>query len=237
MYFDIGKWVMKLIYTNNSYSTLLEFTNDNDTFDTYMHNKSVYIGSEDGELIVNEDQSSKVHFANELKNEVLHAIENYSNQMVIILATYIETMHSDFFESIFIKNNKLIYQYASDSPDKKGYVKVNLIIDSNSKDEIINRLIIVAKKNIVNGSLEKINQKIKTITKYQIDTKLAKEVQLNILNKRNMIIHEAASPMINKNDIDYYFELVEKYLFELGSAAKKYKAPIIDQSNWLNEET
>ena len=231
--FDIGKWIMKLMYSSSSFFTLLDFARDKDAFTAYMNNLSVYKYSNDGSVIEHNDTLIKNSFAKELKKEVEHSLENYSNQIIVILSTYIETIHSEFFEGVFRKNNQFIYEYISDSKKKKGYIRLNLIFESKSKDEIIDYLIIQAKKNVVNGSLEKINQRIFKLTKYKIEKQLIKEIQLNILDKRNSIVHEANSPMIEKEEIKLYFELVEKYLLELGRACKKSGILYDNQGNWI----
>ncbi|WP_345984365.1 hypothetical protein WCX49_06925 [Sulfurimonas sp. HSL-1656] len=232
--FDIGKWVVKLINTSRSYFDLLEFVFDEDAFSTYTRKKSIYRSSpEHIGLIEVIDSVHKEYFTREIQDGIEHAIQNYSNQMIVILATYIETIHSEFFQSLFSNNNMLIYDYASTNNDHNGYIKLNFIFDADSKEEIINNLITIAKKNILNGSLRKINERIFKITKYQIDQQLIDSIQSDILDKRNAIVHESIASMIRKEDIDYYFELTEKYLFELGKACKKSGASCIDQSGWL----
>jgi len=231
--FDIGKWVMKLIYSSSSFMTLIDFSRDKDAFNAYMNNLSFYKYENDGSIMESDDITVKKSFEKNLKEEVEHSLQNYSNQTIVMLSTYIETMHSEFFEGVFRKNNQFIYEYVSDSKDKKGFIRLNLIFESESKEEIIDNLIIQAKKNVVNGSLERINQRIFKLTKYKIDKQLIQDIQLNILDKRNNIVHEASSPMIEKEEITLYFGLVEKYLFELGRACKKSGVLYDNQGDWI----
>lgn len=234
--FDIGKWVMKLMTTSQSYFTLLEFSNDQHTFHSYTNQKVVYSSSNDTDELLElsmEESPHKEDFQKMISDEIDHALENYSNQLIVILATYIETMHSEFFHSLFNYNNKLIYDYLHSNSDNKDFNILNLIFDAESKDEIIEQLISKAKKNVVNGSLKKINERIFKMTEYQIDKTIIDSIQLDILDSRNMIIHESKAINIKDNAIKTYFELTEKYLFELGNACKKCGASYADQANWL----
>jgi hypothetical protein len=230
--FDIGKWVLKLLNTSNSYFDLLEFVNDKDAFKSHTEKRTIYSSSINSEEIIEiniKDSEYKKYFIHEIKTAIEHSMENYSNQMIVILATYIETMHSEFFYSIFTKNNKLIYDYITEHE----HVKLNLIFDSKDKDEIIDKLINIAKKNIINGSLKKINERIFKITKYKIDINLIESIQTNILDKRNLIVHESTLLIISEEELHKYFNLIEKYLIELGKACKRNGAYYIDQGNWL----
>ncbi|MDD2829475.1 MAG: hypothetical protein PHW18_07880 [Sulfuricurvum sp.] len=234
--FDIGKWVMKLMTTSHSYFTLLEFANDKHTFHSYTNQKVIYSSSNDTDELIElkmEESPHKEDFQKMISDEIDHALENYSNQLVVILATYIETMHSEFFQSLFNYNNKLIYDYLFSNNDNKDFNILNLIFDAESKDEIIEQLINKAKKNIVNGSLKKINERILKMTEYQIDKTIIDSIQLDILDNRNMIIHESKVIKIKDDEIKIYFKLTEKYLFELGNACKKCGSSYIDQANWL----
>lgn len=234
--FDIGKWVMKLLNTSSSYSTLLDFINDEKAFEEHTNNKNVYTTSpETGKLIVDKNSQIKEYFNQEIKNDIEQSIDIYSNQILVILATYIETIHSEFFHTLFSKNNNLMYDYISQNQEHNGYVKINLLFESNSKSEIIDKLINTAKNNVVNGSLKKINDRIFKMTKYQIDSTLINTIQSDIFDKRNLIVHEAESNKITKENIKNYFQLTENYLFELGHACKKIGAPYHDQANWLSK--
>ncbi|WP_419783041.1 hypothetical protein [Malaciobacter marinus] len=99
----------------------------------------------------------------------------------------------------------------------------------------MNKLINIAKNNVVNGSLKKINDRILKMTKYQIDNKLIDTIQSDIFDKRNLIVHKAESQKISEENIQNYFQLTENYLFELGRACKKIGAPYHDQANWLDK--
>ena len=234
--FDIGKWVMKLITTSRSYFTLLEFVSDEHSFHSYTNQQVVYSSSKDTEELIElkmEESPHKEDFQKMISDDIEHALENYSNQLIVILATYIETMHSEFFQSLFNFNNKLIYDYLFSNSDHKDFNILNLIFDAESKDEIIEQLINKAKKNVVNGSLKKINERILKMTEYQIDKTIIDSIQLDILDNRNMIIHESKAIKIKDDEIKTYFELTEKYLFELGNACKKCGSSYVDQANWL----
>lgn len=234
--FDIGKWVMKLMTTSRSYFTLLEFTNDEHTFHSYTNQKVVYSSSNDTVELIElkmEKSPHKEDFQQMIFDDIEHSLENYSNQLIVILATYIETMHSEFFQSLFNHNNKLIYDYLFSNNEYKELNILNLIFEAESKNEIIEQLISKAKKNVVNGSLKKINDRILKITEYQIEKKIIDSIQLNIIDNRNMIIHESKNIKIKDEEIKSYFELTEQYLFELGNACKKYGSSYIDQAYWL----
>ncbi|NOQ31046.1 MAG: hypothetical protein GQ570_08000 [Helicobacteraceae bacterium] len=241
--FDIGKWVVKLMDTSHSYFTLLKFVNDKDAFSSHTDNLRIYTtSSDDNELIIQKDSIHKEYFTSEMKKNIEQAVESYSNQMLVILATYIETINLEFFETLFTKNNQLIFDYTTNNDEHNGYIKLNLLFDSNSKDEIIQKLILTSKNNAVNGSLKRVSERIFKLTKYQISKKLIDSIQSEIFDKRNSIVHESENHMIKKENIESYFQLTEKYLFELGKACKKIGAPYLDQANWLekpnkNEET
>jgi len=138
--FDIGKWVLKLLNTSNAYYDLLIFVNDKDAFTKHAHKRELYHSkSGDIEIIAIEDSIHKENFIKVIQEGIEHSIDNYSNQMIVILATYIETIHSEFFETVFSNNHKLIYDYVSQNNNDSGYVKLNLIFESKTKDEIINK--------------------------------------------------------------------------------------------------
>ncbi|WP_419783040.1 hypothetical protein [Malaciobacter marinus] len=106
--FDIGKWVMKLLNTSSSYFTLLDFINDEKAFKEHINNKEVYNASaENGELLVHKNSQHKEYFNQEIKNDIEQSINIYTNQILVILATYIETIHSEFFHTLFLKTINL----------------------------------------------------------------------------------------------------------------------------------
>lgn len=216
--FDIGKWVVKLLNTSQSYFRLLDFIYDEEAFELHTNNRIIYSGTKNNFEIIQmremDDLVTKRYLTDGLREDLEHAIDNYSNQIIVILATYLETIHSEFFQSLFSKNNKFIYNYASDSIEHRGYIKMDLILDSQSKDDMMDKLIKNAKKNILNGSLKKINEKIFKITKYQIEKKLIDDIQNKIVDRRNDIVHEAKASMIKSEEISILFDLIEKYLFE-----------------------
>lgn len=235
-YLDLGKWVFKLINTYRSYENLLNFVNDQDAFNTHFNNKVVYkYELENFEIISMNDYTNKKYFEDSIKETINEAIDNYSNQMIVILAAYIETIQSEFFKSLFYRHNSFIYDFISNNSEQKGYVHLNMILDSESKDEILDKLIYNAIKNITNGSLKKINERVLKITKYQIDTNLSEDIQKRIINKRNDIVHESKSIVIDDDEIKSLFDLAEKYLIELGYICKKANIPYLDQSDLLNK--
>jgi len=234
--FDIGKWVMKLLETTGSYRDLVNFVNDKEAFLKHAHQKKIYCATEDDnniEIVSIKDSEHKEDFIQVIQEGIEHSIDNYSNQMVVILATYIETIHSDFFRALFTNNPQLIYNHISQNNSHPGYVHLNLILESKSRDEIIDNLIIHAVKNISTGSLRKVNEKIYKITNYNIDKNLIKSMQVNILDKRNNIVHENKLSRITQENIEDYFELVHNYILSLAKACEKNNIPYIDQANWL----
>ncbi|WP_455756781.1 hypothetical protein [Sulfurimonas sp.] len=232
--FDLGKWIIKLIETSNSYFTLLELLNDKDAFNTYFNKKTVYDSTVQAHINITNSKAREM-FKESTYNDVQHALDIYSNQLIVLLATYIETINSEFFQAVFEQNNRLIYDYVSQSDNNKGLINLNLIFDYKSKNEIIEQLIIKAKKNIVNGSLKKISERILKTTKYKINDKLISSLQIGIFDKRNAIVHESKSIIVKQEDIHLYFQLIDKYLLELGKACLKSNTNYYDPTNLLQQ--
>lgn len=233
--FDMGKWTIKLLDINSVYKALSYYVFDEKALDVHINNYDIYkFGNNNDEIKkfkLSEIENKNDFYAN-IKMDIESSFEFYSSQTIVLLATYLENINIEFFENIFTQKNELIYNFVES--EKKGYVKLNLILKSNNKDEIINELINIAKKNAVNGSLEKISERIFQLTKYSIDKELINLIQKNILDRRNSIIHESVSIKIEEDEIIKYINLIEKYLVILGNICREKSLPYNDPANLLS---
>lgn len=233
--FDMGKWTIKLLNINSVYKALDCYVSDEKALGMHINNYDIY-KFEDGDddikkLKLSEFEYKDDFYAN-IKMDIESSFEFYSSQIIVLLATYLENINIEFFENIFINKNELIHNFIES--EKKGYIKLDLVLKSVSKDEIINELINIAKKNAVNGSFEKIRERIFQLTKYNIDKKLIELIQKNILDKRNSIIHESTSFKMKSDKITECINLVENYLIVLGTVCKEKSLPYNDPANLLN---
>ena len=201
----------------------------------HINNYQIYRfdeGDDDMKSLKLSESENKDEFYNNIKMDIESSFEIYSTHTIVLLATYLENMNMEFFENLFNQRNELIYNYLGN--EKKGYIKLDLILKSENKEEIIRELISTAKKNVSNGSLVKIAERINQLTKYNIDSSLIKSIQSNILDRRNLIIHESAGFLIEEKDIVNCINDIENYLVALGKASKKMSLPYIDQANLLD---
>lgn len=232
--FDMGKWTLKLLNINGVYKALSYYVNDEKALDVHINDYQIYRfdESDDIKCLKLSESENKDEFYNNIKMDIESSFEIYSTHTIVLLATYLENMNMEFFENLFNQRNELILNYLDN--EKKGYIKLDLILKSENKEEVIRKLISTAKKNVSNGSLAKIAERINKLTKFNIDSSLIKSIQSNILDRRNSIIHESESFLIEEEDIVNCINDIENYLVALGKASKKMSLPYIDQANLLD---
>jgi hypothetical protein len=232
--FDMGKWTLKLLNINGVYKALSYYVNDEKALDVHINDYQIYRFDESNDIkcLKLSESENKDEFYNNIKMDIESSFEIYSTHTIVLLATYLENMNMEFFENLFNQRNELILNYLDN--EKKGYIKLDLILKSENKEEVIRKLISTAKKNVSNGSLAKIAERINKLTKFNIDSSLIKSIQSNILDRRNSIIHESESFLIEEDDIVNCINDIENYLVALGKASKKMSLPYIDQANLLD---
>lgn len=232
--FDMGKWTLKLLNINSVYKALSYYVNDEKALGMHINDYQIYrfdTGDNEMKSLKLSESEDKDEFYNNIKMDIESSFEIYSTHTIVLLATYLENMNIEFFENLFNQRNELIYNYLDN--EKKGYIKLDLILKSENKDEIINELISTAKKNVANGSLVKIAERINQLTKFNIDNNLIKSIQSNILDRRNSIIHESTGFLIEEEYIVKCINDIENYLIALGKATRKMSLPYLDQANLL----
>ncbi len=231
MVFDIGDWQGRFIFTPSYYVKVVSILKDNEIINKSF--EGIVVVNENGETSDIPDWA-KHHLFEHHKQEINLGAEIFSQQMIIVVSTYIESLVQEFCEVLFIRHPKRMYSYLVLSDDKnekttiKGQVSLKMIVAKTSKEELIRELAKQAAKELISKSWKKAFDEINNISgKRKISTSIKKEI-LKILELRNKIIHENASFDIDEGIVNKAFTDAGVLLEELANILKDNNVPYSD---------
>lgn len=204
---------------------------------------SEYIGRREienhsGNQIIKEKVSDSSAAVKKVFNELIekdlqNAVTILSRQMIVLAATYIEVILSEFIVSVFQNNPERMYDFLvlGDSEKGKGNVALKEILAATSKEELIGHLANRAVNQAITGKFTKIISRIKIISSCEIDESLGEVIEL-----RNKIVHESIEPVINEDEVVSIFSNIENMLFKIGKSALENGIEVEDELGLLEED-
>jgi len=234
--FNIDSWYGTLLMTPEYYRHLKNYVENNES--KLLHLNSITIVSVDLTK-PNEIKSEEVpvydYDSNESKkwilDDIAKAFYHYSNQMLVILSSYLELIIQEFFETLFYYHPEKMYDFISSSSQNelKGHVELKLVLNSASIDELKMKLSKRATANANKGDILRIIKKIETLCKCSFDEKLKSNLK-NLVEHRNQVIHERKLFDVNEIIVDRTSDNITSLLSSLGKILFKNNIPIVNHS-------
>lgn len=148
----------------------------------------------------------------------------FDRQTIVLLNTYIELMLKEFFKCFFCLHHIHMYDYLqagfNDGQTQKGFVSLKKIVEAKSKKALISKLADEATSNITSYRFSSILGNLEKLTKEKVPEDLRKGL-LDIVEKRNQIVHEHSEEKLKKAFIEKAVNDCEKFVAFLVPIAKK----------------
>ena len=236
--FNLENWYTTLLLFPEYFYSLRNYVNNEDSRMMYL--KSIKIITAKGNLDNIKDNNSdevSIYDYNNYgsKKFILDNLEvafyHYSNQIFVILSSYMELILQDFFETLFFHKPELMYEFVnSDSKNKlRGYVKLDLILKSESIDKLKGKLSITAASNANKGSIVNIIKRVETIGKKTLDKKVQTNLEI-LIKHRNQVVHEGKLFNVDGALIKSASDDIISLLYFFADILKSKNIPLIDNS-------
>ncbi len=216
-------WITSLDEQIQAYTYLIDILEDKIAMETYLSNRVAKIGQF-------EEQEGKNKWPENLKKYVAssafqmsvpEAINTYSRQMIVVAASYLENIISNFFAALFYKYPNRMYDFVGKNDNEsKGKVDLHDVLNANSKDEMLVSLAKQAASNAVQGKNKIVINRLDNLCDKNLDPILLKRVA-EVFEQRNQILHELSESEVKPKDVQVVFELVELFLHDLMKTANK----------------
>lgn len=157
-----------------------------------------------------------------------HSLEEirdfFDRQTIVLLNTYIELMLKEFFKCFFCVHHIHMYDYLqaefNNGQTQKGFVSLKKIVETKSKKALISNLAEEATSNITSSKFSSILSNLEKLTKEKMPEEIRRGL-LDIIEKRNQIVHEHSAVKLEKVFIEKAINDCEKFIAFLVSVAKK----------------
>lgn len=235
--FDLGKALTPLILNPAKFKLLWTLLDDKDAIDAHFKNWTVRSFDEkSGELVEESisklDERSRRGTYKQYVQEISEIRSHYSDMLLVAAYTHLEDIVSTFFYELFLAQPKLLVSYIKDLQEPLTVPLTSFI--ENDKGELLAQL---AKKNSTkacNGEIGKVCKRIKKIA----DCDIPKNIQLAISelqDKRNRVVHEAATLDSDLEEVEKYYGVVNEFLILLARAAQTQGITVYDPAYLITE--
>jgi hypothetical protein len=165
-------------------------------------------------------------------DSVKDAYNSYKRQMIVLIVAYLEGLITDFLWCIFVAHPSRMYDYLADGTEKSSKGKIDLkdVIDSESKDVLIDRLATRAASNVMKGRFDATLNSLQKVTRLDLNDPL-RNALCALNEQRNRIVHEASPEIVASQQVRKNLEYLEKMLVYLGQAALSNQVEVIDPTN------
>jgi hypothetical protein len=137
----------------------------------------------------------------EIKINLQVARQFYNRQMIVITATYIEIILKDFLRIVFAKFPERMHNYLDEENVKKGFVSLKLITKASSLSDLLSDLSEQAASNALKGRFKnQLNVLLNIIPEQEVSQHLQSRL-IDIVEKRNRIVHEASQEQITEDNV------------------------------------
>ena len=232
--FDFGKFWSNNFFSHLRYQALLAYVNDKDAMDFHINRIDFNRVDENGEMYSIEPP---FELCEDLKKEIIDTTEILSNQMLVYLATIIETVLEEYFFCIFLKTPSKI-NYCLKLREQAGInvgFSFNEFLEYSTKEDYQNVLARRAAKICNSGSIEKVIKRTSELVGYKVDV-IQLESMKEIFEKRNKIVHE--NEMFNI-DIEYFnliWNIIDKFIKSIARNLRDIGIEVNDPGSLIDSK-
>lgn len=200
----LDKWQVELIEAPVSYRGLIDLTRDRAAVDLHVRNVIEEAGEHGPKLA---DQIGEI-----LRANLTSASTTLNQLMLVLAASILEEILLEFFENLFSARQDLL---AANYSEAGNFLSP---VDAAARARL--------------GGPRKFLPRVARISQYAIKPEVAEEVT-ELIELRNLILHEGALPKLAMADVEDAFHCVHRFLKELGFASQSAHAPVRDRANLL----
>jgi hypothetical protein len=230
--FEAGDFSFQIDENRNSYLSLHDLISDTDLLTAYFQKKDAELEevSTDVKRKFLNLGARSVSFLFRLKG-IQDATIIFNRQTLVVLATIIESMLTEFSSCLFCKFPERMYDYIllDEEGKTKGKVDIKEIIDSPSREQLLLTLASRAASKVMQGEFKFAVKRLEKVIGKKFPTELSEPI-IQISENRNKIVHELNDIEVTFDDItkafDKTFELVEY----LENCAIEMKIPVSEIS-------
>lgn len=226
--FNVGKWKAEIIEILNSYNAFQNLIQDEDTLSFYVNKMSI-VSWRDDSFPVNASLDVDTQLRSSEISAIKDANQIYRRQMIVLIETHLEAIISDFLECVFFVYPTRMYEYLNTENNVilKGKIDLKEILEADSKDALIYRLISRATNIATKGKFKTALNNLERITKQQISANLSKNLN-SMVEQRNRIVHEAGNDAFTNEQVHENINYLFCFLGELREIAEKIKVEVND---------
>lgn len=236
--FNIDNWNGLLLGTSDSYRQLKDYVENEEAKEKHLHSISItHINSDKSASI----KSTVAEYKNEalntyLLNQIDRAFFHYSNQMIVLLASYLEIIIKEYFEILFYYYPDKMYKYlCTDQNDKqKKTIDIQEALNFDSIEELKIKIADESATKASKGKIKVVLNRINIICGNIINKNLIEKFD-RLVDKRNKIVHELDLTEILDKEIYGNRECLFELLKVLGTYLKSNNILIIDKGGIVSK--
>nr|WP_306220810.1 HEPN domain-containing protein [Cohnella sp. WQ 127256] len=223
-----------------NYENLLDYINDDDALRIFTNKMGYRINDDGGYEHIPLDSEDRGDWHKYTKSNLTQTVNVMNNQIIVYMATIVETSMYDFFLCIFKKEpNRILSltQLFDDGIADLGF-SFSDFLKYESKDDYINEMANRASQKCNSGKIKSVFKRIKDITGLQIPNTISNAI-IELVRLRNEIVHERITHDLKYDILKSYSDELEKLLFSLAIKVYELNINVNDPGDLLglNEYT
>ena len=232
--FDAVKWRIRVDENFSAYRGLLEFVVDDSAIAAHEQTIKEDLKSKSNErpflkkmLDFAEKRGNNKLFIGMRTAHVYKSFEIYSRQSLVVLASFLEGVITNFFYCVFCKHPNRMYNFISSGSNQNIIGKIDLkkILSFSNIEDLLFDLASEASNNASSGDYKSVLKRLVEITKGAVTLEEANKT-IQIIEIRNRIVHELSQEEIDPELVANSFNSVIEFITCLENAAKKMEIPI-----------
>lgn len=165
-----------------------------------------------------------------LRGEMNTAKDVYLRQMIVLAATYVELILTDFFRCVYITGPQRMNQVLP--PHGKATVALMEIIQSDSKEELLANLADRAARHKGDGEPDKIVRQLVTDCHIKLHLPLIDDLK-TLKELRNRIVHDDTEEAVTFEEVHSTFGMILYLLYVLAQATEAFGVACWDNTGFL----
>jgi hypothetical protein len=239
--FKVKRWGNEVYRSSQTYGHIRAFFSDNKVLEGYLDSHKPLkmvklVTGSDGSISMLFEDGSMAQMSDDEFEQTPHTVslsqdditanlqqaeQFYNRQMVVVVATYIELILKDFLQVGFCKFPERMHHYLDDGNGYKGLVSLKLVTKAASLPGLISDLSEQAASNALKGRFKaQLNNLARIIPEQEISQRLQGQL-IDIVEKRNRIVHEASQEQISEDNVREVLDTCFELLTSLADIAVK----------------
>lgn len=166
-----------------------------------------------------------------LREEMNIAKDVYLRQMIVLAATYVELIVTDFFRCVFIAQPQRMNQVLP--PDgNSAMVPLTEVIQADSKDQLLANLANRAARLKGDRQPDKLVKRLTTDCHIKLHLPLVDDLK-SLTELRNRIVHEDSDEKITLEEVHSRFGMILYLLYVLAQATEAHGVACWDDTGFL----